>query len=68
VNPQDKQDNYGPCSDAVDRALNKPDVLVRNCGTTWAFNPLTQAAKTFADENVALGLIEILADAGFKLG
>lgn len=48
------ENHYGPCSDTVDRLMmNTPDVLVRNCGSMWAFNPLTDAAKTFFDKNVA---------------
>ena len=50
----DSQDEnyYGPCSDAVERALNKPDVLVRNEGTIFLFHPLTSAAKQWIDHNV----------------
>jgi len=29
-----------------------PDVLIRNEGTAWMFNPLTPAAKQWFDENV----------------
>ena len=73
MNPENKPDHYGPCSDAVERALNKPDALVRNCGSTWAFNPLSQAAKTSIDENVAsepwqwLGT-SLVVDARYALG
>ena len=48
-----RDDNhYGPCSDAVERALNKPDVLVRNEGTIFLFQPLTSAATQWIDQNV----------------
>lgn len=51
VDSQD-ENHYGPCSDAVDRALNKPDILVHNEGTIFPFQPLTPAAKQWIDENV----------------
>lgn len=31
-----------------------PDVVVANCGTLWAMCPMTDAAKTWVNENVML--------------
>jgi hypothetical protein len=50
-----------------------PDVLVRNEGTVWVFNPLTAAAKEWFDENVQsepyqwLGT-SLVVDRGLALG
>ena len=32
--------------------MTTPDVLIRNEGTVWVFNPLTPAAREWFDENV----------------
>ena len=50
-----------------------PDVLIRNEGTVWVFNPLTPAAKEWFDENVEseswqwLGT-SLVVDHGFAMG
>ena len=33
--------------------IRRPDVLARNCGSTWAFTPITNAARLFFDENIS---------------
>jgi hypothetical protein len=55
VNPEDDNDNYhGPCSDIVNRVTGKVDVdvLVRNQGSIYLFQPLTPRAKEWIYANV----------------
>jgi hypothetical protein len=53
--------------------VTTPDVLVRDEGTVWVFNPLTAAAKEWFDENVQsepyqwLGT-SLVVDHGLALG
>ena len=50
-----------------------PDVLIRNEGTVWVFNPPTPAAQEWFDENVEsepwqwLGT-SLVVDHGFAMG
>lgn len=55
MNPEDDNDNYyGPCSDIVNRVTGKVDVdvLVRNEGSIYLFQPLTPRAKEWICANV----------------
>jgi hypothetical protein len=45
-------DWYGPTSDTVSKVLRDPDVLVRNEGSIFLFQPLTSRAKRWIAENV----------------
>jgi len=43
---------YGPTSDIVNKVLRDPDVLVRNEGSIFLFQPLTPRAKAWIAEHV----------------
>jgi len=42
----------GPTSDIVNKVLRYPDVLVRNEGSIFLFQPVTSRAKTWIAEHV----------------
>ena len=43
---------YGPTSDVVNKALRDPDVIVRNEGSIFLFQPVTSRARAWIAENV----------------
>jgi hypothetical protein len=50
VAPDD--DWYGPTSDIVNKVLRDPDVVVRNEGSIFLFQPFTSRANTWITEHV----------------